>query len=85
MHHKGALKDNYKVNKMKTNLNQVCTIVGFFSTTIFATIAMSWGMINLFVEPEKCSTYGDKNILMHAVKSSKDLKQALKFKIPKLK
>ena len=70
---------------MKTNINQVCTIVGFFSTTIFATIAMSWGLMNLFVEPEKCSNYTDKEILIKSVKNNTDIKKTLKSLVPIIK
>ena len=78
------LNDNY-VNDMKTNLNQMCTIVGFFSTTIIATIAISWGMINLIFEPESCLNKCDDKVLTKPVKFNSDLKKTFKFFIPKIK
>jgi hypothetical protein len=69
---------------MKTNINQMCTIVGFFSSTIFATIALSWGMTNLIFEPEECLSKLDDGVLTKSVEVKTDLKKNLKFLIPKI-
>jgi hypothetical protein len=70
---------------MKTNINQMCTIVGFFSTTICATIAISWGMINLIFEPEQCLSKFDNKVLTKTVEIKTDLQKTFKFLIPKTK
>jgi hypothetical protein len=69
---------------MKTNINQMCTIVGFFSTTICATVAISWGMTNLIFEPEQCLSKLDNGVLTKSVEIRTDLKKTLKFLIPKI-
>jgi hypothetical protein len=69
---------------MKTNINQMCTIVGFFSTTMIATIAMSWGLINLIFEPESCLTKFEDSVLTKSVELNTDLKKTFKFFIPKI-
>jgi len=74
-----------QVNDMKTNINQLCTIVGFFSTTMIATIAISWGMINLILEPEPSLSKFEENALTKSVKLNTGLQKTFKFLIPKIK
>ena len=74
-----------KVNNMKTNINQMFTIVGFFSTTIFATIAISWGMTNLILEPQESFNKFDDKVLTKTVEINADLQKVFKFLIPKTK
>jgi len=70
---------------MKTNINQIFTIVGFFTTTIALTVAISLGMTNLIIEPAHNKNFNEKKIMIKQVKKKIDLRHSLKLLVPRVK
>jgi len=71
---------------MKTQLNQIFTIVGFFSLSIGTTLAISWGMTNLLYHNEQAEMKPKHSIIIHQLDKQKniDFSQSFKLLIPKL-
>ena len=71
---------------MKTHLNQIFTVVSFFSLSIGTTLAISWGMTNLLYKNEQTEIKPKSSIILHQVNKQKnvDFSQSFKLLIPKL-
>ncbi|MBL4659516.1 MAG: hypothetical protein JKY19_04105 [Alcanivoracaceae bacterium] len=70
---------------MKTQLNQIITIVGFFSLSIGGTLAISWGMTNLLYHNELAEMKHKHIIIKHQLDKQKNVNfsQSFKLLIPK--
>ncbi len=69
---------------MKTQLSQIITVVVFFSSSIGTTLAISWGVTNVFVN-ETESTKKTPNIIIPQANAAKNIQKSFKFLIPNLK
>lgn len=70
---------------MKTQLNQIITITTFFSLTIGATLAISWGVSDMLVEDKSCQGETFGTVILNEVKENLNLNNSFKLLIPKLK
>lgn len=69
---------------MKTHLNQIITVVGFFSLSIGATLAISWGVANVFIDKDQ-SKKTPKNITIPQANTAKNIQRSFKLLIPNIK
>ncbi len=70
---------------MKTKINQIVTIVGFFTTTIAATLFVSWGMsIVVFCSTQAKNNNGNIIEQQIQVQIKERLPSSFKLLIPKI-
>jgi hypothetical protein len=70
---------------MKTQFYQIAVIVGIFTLSIGATLAVSWGMTGLLFQDKHEATMSSKSIIIQHTNSQLDvdLSQSFKLLIPK--
>lgn len=75
---------------MKTHINQILTVVSFFSLSLTTTLAISWGMNGFKVDEiiAEAECLGQDNAVIKVIKSSNRLNlkynDTLKSFIPKI-
>ena len=74
---------------MKTQINQIVTVIGFFSMSLTTTLAISWGMTGLIETPKNKDKCLIETTKVHHVSansstgSSYNLNKTFKFLLPK--
>ena len=70
---------------MKTHINQIFTVVGFFSLSIGATLAISWSMTSWLYHDEMVEAQRPHSMTVQKVskKLNIDLSKSFKLLIPK--
>ncbi|HHL32304.1 MAG TPA: hypothetical protein ENJ41_06925 [Oceanospirillales bacterium] len=71
---------------MKTQFYQIAIIVGIFTLSISATLAVSWGMTGLFFQEKHATTLSSKRIILQHTNAQLDVdfSQSFRLLIPKL-
>ena len=72
---------------MKTAINQSITVLSLFTVALVATLAISWGIIQMVYPTQQIDKKSFNNtLILHVEKDVKyDITRAFKHLIPKLK
>lgn len=72
---------------MKTAINQSITVLSLFTVALVATLAISWGIIQMVYPTQQIDKKPFNNtLILHVEKEVKhDFTRAFKYLIPKLK